>query len=68
MSLKYFHIIFLAFAILCDVGFWSWLHFMPEDAGRAGALALKPYAGLICLGLFAYLLWYLVKKMRTIIV
>lgn len=38
MSLKHFHIVFLAFAILCDAGLWLWLHFMPEDAARAGAL------------------------------
>ncbi len=68
MSLKHFHIIFLAFAILCDAGFWLWLHFMPEDAGRAGALPLKPYAGLACLALLVYLGWYVIKKMRTIIV
>lgn len=68
MSLKYFHIIFLAFAILCDAGFWLWLHFMPEDAGRAGALGLKPFAGILCLGLLAYLGWYLIRKLRTIIV
>jgi hypothetical protein len=29
---------------------------------------LKPYAGLLCLALLAYGVWYLVKKMRTIIV
>ncbi len=68
MSLKYFHIIFLAFAILCDGGFWLWLHFMPEDAARAGALPMKPYAGLLCIVLLVYALWYVVKKMRSIIV
>ena len=68
MSLKYFHVIFLAFAILCDAGFWLWLHFMHDDAARAGALPLKPYAGLLCLGLLVYLGWYLVKKMRSIVV
>lgn len=68
MSLKYFHIIFLAFAILCDAGLWLWLHYMPEDAARAGALTLKPYAGFLCLALLIYLGWYLVKKMRSIIV
>jgi hypothetical protein len=68
MSLKHFHVVFLAFAILCDAGFWLWMHFMPEDASRAGALPLKPYVGLVCLALLAYGLWYLVKKMRTIIV
>jgi hypothetical protein len=68
MSLKHFHIVFLAFAILCDAGFWLWMHFLPEDAVRAGAMPLKPYAGLVCLALLAYGLWYLVKKMRTIII
>ena len=68
MSLKYFHIIFLAFALLADAGLWLWLHYMPEDAARAGALTLKPFAGILCLGLLGYLLWYVVKKMRSIIV
>lgn len=67
MSLKHFHIIFLAFAILCDAGFWLWLHYMPEDAARAGALGLKPYAGWACVALLVYLVWYLFKKLRTIV-
>ncbi len=68
MSLKYFHLVFLAFAILGDAGFWLWLHFMPEDAARAGAIGLKNYAGLLCLAMLGYGVWYLIKKMRTIIV
>lgn len=68
MSLKHFHLVFLAFALLCDAGLWLWIHFLPEDAARAGASALKPYAGLLCLALLGYGVWYLVKKMRTIIV
>ncbi len=68
MSLKHFHVIFLVFAILCDAGLWLWIHLMPEDAARAGALVLKPYVGLLCLALLAYGVWYVVKKMRTIII
>ncbi len=67
MSLKHFHIVFLGFAILCDAGFWLWMHLMPEDAASAGAAPLKNYAGLLCLALLAYSAWYLGKKMRTII-
>lgn len=68
MSLKHFHVVFLVFAILCDAGFWLWMHFMPEDAALAGAMPLKPYVGLLCVALLFYCVWYLVKKMRTIIV
>lgn len=68
MSLKHFHIVFLVFAILCDAAFWLWMHFMPEEAAAAGAAPLKNYAGLLCLVLLAYGVWYLVRKMRTIIV
>lgn len=68
MSLKHFHVVFLVFAILCDAGFWLWMHLMPEDAARAGVSGLKNYAGLLCLTLLAYGVWYIVKKMRTIIV
>lgn len=68
MSLKHFHIVFLVFAILCDAAFWLWMHFMPEDAAAAGAAPLKSYAGLLCLALLVYGVWYVIKKMRTIIV
>lgn len=68
MSLKHFHVVFLLFAILADAGFWAWTHIMPEDAARADALHLKPYAGFLCLILLAYGLHYFIKKMRTIIV
>ena len=68
MSLKHFHIVFLVFAILCDAAFWLWMHFMPEDAAAAGAAPLKNYAGLLCLALLIYGVWYVIKKMRTIIV
>ncbi len=68
MSLKYFHIIFLGFAFLFDAGFWLWMHLLPEDAALAGALSLKPFAGILCLLILVYAFWYLVRKMRTIIV
>ena len=68
MSLKYFHLVFLGFAFLFDAGFWLWMHFLPEDAAVAGALALKPYAGILCLLILGYSIWYIVRKMRTIIV
>jgi len=68
MSLKHFHIVFLVFAIVCDAGFWLWMHLMPEDAIAAGAAPLKNYAGLLCIALLGYGVWYVVKKMRTIIV
>ncbi len=67
MSLKHFHVVFLVFAILCDAGFWLWMQFMPEDAAAAGAAPLKNYAGLLCVTLLVYTVWYLGKKMRTII-
>lgn len=68
MSLKYFHLVFLAIATLADAAFWAWLHFMPEDASAAGTLYLKPYAGWLCLLLLAYSAHYLTQKMRTIVV
>lgn len=68
MSLKYFHLVFLFFATLADAAFWAWTHFLPEDAARAGALHLRPYAGILCLLLLAYGAWYIARKMRTIIV
>ncbi len=67
MSLKHFHLVFLGFAILCDAAFWLWLHLMPEEAAAAGASGLKNYAGLLCITLLVYSVWYVGKKMRTII-
>jgi hypothetical protein len=68
MSLKYFHLVFLAIATLADAAFWAWLHFMPEDAIAAGTLYLKPYAGWLCILLLAYGAHYATQKMRHIIV
>lgn len=68
MSLKYFHLVFLAFATLADAAFWAWLHFMPADAEAAGTLYLRPYAGWLCILLIGYSIHYILQKMRTIIV
>jgi hypothetical protein len=68
MSLKYFHLVFLFFAMLMDGAFWSWTRFMPEEASRAGAAHLGPYAGWIFILLLGYSAYYLVRKMKTIIV
>lgn len=68
MSLKYFHLVFLAFAFLMDGGFWMWMHFLPEEAAHAGVLHLKPFAGILCVLIGLYTAWYLARKMRTIIV
>jgi hypothetical protein len=68
MSLKYFHLIFLFFAILCDTGFWLWTHLLPETAASMGVAGLGMFAGWMSLVLVGYGIWYIVKKSRTIIV
>jgi hypothetical protein len=68
MSLKHFHVVFLAIAILADAAFWAWTHFMPREAADAGALPFGPYAGWLCIILTAYSAYYMVRKMRSIIV
>jgi hypothetical protein len=68
MSLKYFHLVFLFFATVMDAAFWAWTRFMPEEAARAGAAHLAPYAGWVCLLLLAYSAYYIAGKMKRIIV
>lgn len=68
MSLKHFHIVFLFFAILSDLGFWLWTRMMPEQAAALGVAGLGVFAGWLSLVLTAYGIWYVVKKSRTIIV
>lgn len=68
MSLKYFHIVFLFFAVLCDGGFWLWTRLVPEQAAALGISYLGAVAGWTSLALIAYGIWYAVRKCRTIIV
>lgn len=68
MSLKYFHLVFLFFAILCDLGFWLWTRMLPEAAAELGVTFLGHFAGWISIGLTCYGIWYIVKKARTIII
>ena len=68
MSLKYFHLVFLFLATVMDAAFWAWTFLQPDEAARAGAAHLSPYAGWLCLLLVGYSAWYITKKMRTIIV
>jgi len=68
MSLKHFHIVFLFFATLSDLGFWLWTRMMPEQAAALGVAGLGVFAGWLSLVLTAYGIWYVVKKSRTIIV
>lgn len=68
MSLKYFHLVFLFFAILCDGGFWLWTRLAPDQAEALGAAGLGMVAGWTSLLLIGYGVWYLIRKSRTIIV
>jgi hypothetical protein len=68
MSLKYFHLVFLFFAILCDAGFWLWTRLLPEVAASMGVAGLGNFAGWTSLFLIGYGIWYLIKKARTIII
>lgn len=68
MSLKYFHPIFIVFAILCDAGFWFWTHLAREDAEHMGTARLGAFAGWVAIALTVYGVWYLVRKSRRIII
>lgn len=66
MSLKGFHILFIALAFLCSGGFWAWCVWDAESAQRLGAVAVGNLSGSLSLALLAYGLWFVVKKSRTI--
>ncbi len=68
MSLKHFHLVFLFFAILCDLGFFLWTRLLPERAEALGVAWLGLFAGWLSLVLTAYGVWYIVRKSRTIII
>jgi hypothetical protein len=68
MSLKYFHLVFLFFAILCDLGFFFWTRLLPDRAELLGVAGWGVCAGWLSLVLTVYGLWYIIKKSRAIIV
>ena len=68
MSLKHFHIVFLFFAILSDLGFWLWTVLLPEQADSLGVSGLGAFAGWLSLVMLGYGGWYIFKKSRSIIV
>jgi uncharacterized membrane protein len=68
MSLKHFHLVFLFFAILCDLGFFLWTRLLPERAEAMGVAGLGLFAGWLSLVLTGYGIWYIVKKSRRIII
>lgn len=68
MSLKHFHIVFIVFAILGDLGFFLWTRMLPEQAASLGVAGLGLFAGWLSIVMAAYGIWYVVKKSRSIIV
>lgn len=68
MSLKGFHILFIALAFLCTAGFWAWSYVDVERARELGAVAFGNFSGSLALGLLVYGIWFVVKKSKTIIV
>ncbi len=68
MSLKHFHLVFLFFAILCDLGFFLWTRLLPERAQALGVAGLGMFAGWLSLVMIGYGCWYIFKKSRKIII
>ena len=73
MSLKTFHIFFIAVSIVITLGFplWVWMRGGAEapagPAGPAGLGGLAAFSGFIGLGLIVYGI-YFIRKSRSIIV
>jgi hypothetical protein len=66
MSLKGFHILFIALAFLCSGGFWAWCVWDAEAAGQLGAVPVGNLSGSLALVLLVYGFWFVIKKSRTI--
>ena len=68
MSLKGFHILFIALAFLCAAGFWVWAWLEKETATDLGVVPLANLSGSLAIALLIYGLWFAIKKAKTIIV
>jgi hypothetical protein len=68
MSLKGFHILFIALAFLCAAGFWAWCLWNGDTVERLRIASLGNLSGSLAIALFIYGLWFVLKKSRTIIV
>jgi len=69
MSLKGFHILFIALAFLCAGGFWAWcLWWDAETAQQLGVVPVGNLSGSLAFVLLVYGLWFVIKKSKTIIV
>lgn len=66
MSLRGFHILFITLAFLCSAGFWAWASFQPEKARELNAVVLGNLSGSLALAVFAYGVWFVVKKYKAI--
>lgn len=68
MSLKGFHLIFIALAVLCAFGFYGWTLWDTEAAIQQGVVTLGQVSAGIGVALLVYGIWFVVKKYKTIIV
>jgi hypothetical protein len=68
MSLKGFHILFIALAFLCSGGFWAWCVREADTARKLGVAAAGNLSGSLAIVLLVYGLWFVVKKGKTIVV
>jgi hypothetical protein len=68
MSLKGFHIIFIVLAVFCAFGFYGWTLWDTEAAIKQGVVTLGQISAGIGGALFAYGVWFVLRKYKTIIV
>ena len=66
MSLKGFHILFIALAFLCSGGFWAWCIWDADAARRLGVAAVGNLSGSLALALLGYGLWFVIRKSKAI--
>ncbi|HYS09947.1 MAG TPA: hypothetical protein VEP66_14460 [Myxococcales bacterium] len=65
MSLKAFHVFFVALSVLCALGFGAWSLVDYERTGRGGILALGILGFAAAAALIWYGLWFL-RKLKNV--
>jgi uncharacterized membrane protein SirB2 len=68
MSLKGFHIIFIALAVLCSFGFYGWTLWETSAARKMGVVEFGQGSAVVGTLLLIYGIWFVLKKYQTIIV
>ena len=68
MSLKSFHVVFIAIAMLCALGFSAWTFVGGNDPAIVQQRPIGIVSGVLGVALAVYGVWFVLRKSRRIIV